>query len=114
VGADEGVLPEDGGDQVLGADIGGAGLGGDAPGLVDHEPQRPDDARLGLGDCRLGGLGGQQDGGELAGLVGGHPAGAQQGRPTGLLVLPLPENGDQQGVRRANGPSATAQAASAA
>ena len=38
VGADVGVQPEDGRDQVLGADIGGPGLGGDALGLVDHEP----------------------------------------------------------------------------
>jgi hypothetical protein len=58
LGADEAVLPEDGHDQVLGADIGSVGLGRDALGLVDHEPQAPDDARLGLGDCRLGGLGG--------------------------------------------------------
>jgi hypothetical protein len=38
VGADEGVVPEHGDDQVLGADVGGVGLGGDAVAMVDHEP----------------------------------------------------------------------------
>jgi hypothetical protein len=36
-----GVLPQHGHDQVVGPHRGGAGLGGDALGLVDHEPQPP-------------------------------------------------------------------------
>ena len=111
VGSDEGVVPEHGDDQVLGANVGSAGLGGDPEGLIDHEPQAPDDARLCLGDGRRGGLGGKQGGGELAGLVGSHPAGAQQGRSAGVLVIPLPEDRDQQGVRGPGRASAAGQVA---
>jgi hypothetical protein len=91
VGGQLRVLPQDGHDQVLGADIGGAGLGGDALGLVEHEPQRPDDPGLGTRVGRLPGrMGGHQGVGDPAGLLGGQAAGPQQGRPAGLLVVPAP------------------------
>jgi hypothetical protein len=102
VGGGLGVLPEHGDDQVLGADVGSACLGGDAVGLVQHEPQAPNEAGLGCGGGRLNDVGGgQQGGGELAGLLGGQAAGAQQRRAAGVLFVPLPQDRGQQQPHRA-------------
>jgi hypothetical protein len=91
------VEPERGEDQVLGAHVGRAQLGGDAVRVREHEPQRRIWSGLG-GGVGLSGyvIGRHEPGGDVAALLGGQATGAHQRRTTGVLVVRLLEDGGQQ------------------